>query len=215
MSTVVVSIPPSMTPAEEAPLVPSSHLVGSLYRMTVDQYERLVRVGVLDDPKVELINGWLVTKMSKNPAHVVATGRLFRLLDGLLPPGWHLRKEEPVRIPDRDEPEPDLAVVAGVLDDYLESHPGPGNIALLAEVAESSLARDQDEKKTAYARVGIPQYWIINLVARQVEVYANPRGGRYQDSQIYPAGTEVPVVIAGVEVGRIGVDAILPPALPA
>jgi Uma2 family endonuclease len=179
--------------------------------MTVDQYERLVELGVLDDPKVELIQGLLVTKMSKNPPHTIATGRFVRHLDGLLPVGWHLRKEEPVRIPDFDEPEPDIAVVVGVLEDYLERHPGPGNLAMLTEVAESSLDRDQDEKKAAYARAAIPYYWIVNLVDRQVEVYADPRGGRYQDCHIYPAGSEVPVVIAGTEVGKIAVDAILPP----
>jgi Uma2 family endonuclease len=179
--------------------------------MTVDRYERLVEAGVLDDPRVELINGWLVTKMSKNRPHSIATGRLVRHLDRLLPAGWHLRKEEPVRIPDYDEPEPDVAVVAGALEDYLERHPGPGNLAFLVEVSESSLDRDQDEKQAAYARAGIPLYWIVNLVDRQVEVYADPRGGRYQDSHIFPAGTEVPVVIAGTEVGRIPVDAILPP----
>jgi Uma2 family endonuclease len=211
MSTMVMSIPATIIPDAETPPVPSPQLLSSLYRMTVDRYDRLVAAGMLDDPKVELIQGLLVRKMSKNPPHMIATGRLFRLLDRLLPAGWHLRQEGPVRIPDLDEPEPDIAVVAGAIEDYLESHPGPGNLALLVEVAESSLDRDQHEKQTAYARGGVPYYWIVNLVDRQVEVYADPRGGRYQDCHIYPAGSEVPVVIAGVEVGRIAVDAILPP----
>lgn len=211
MSTTVLPIVTPSLPDAEAPPIPSPHLLTSLYRMTVDRYERLVEAGVLDDPKVELINGWLVTKMSKNPPHTFANGRLFRLLDRLLPAGWHLRKEDPVQIPIYDEPEPDLAVVAGVLEDYLERHPDPAKVALVVEVADSSLDRDQDEKQTTYARAGIPYYWIVNLVDRQVEVYADPRGGRNQESHIYPSGSEVPVVIAGVEVGKIAVDEILPP----
>ena len=170
-----------------------------------------MEAGILDDPKVELIQGLLVRKMSKNRPHSIAAGRLFRHLDGLLPPGWHTEKEEPVRIPDFDEPEPDVAVVSGALEDHVRP-PGPGDLAVLVEVAESLLDRDQDEKQAAYARAGIPFYWIVNLVDRQVEVYADPRGGRYQDCHVFPAGSEVPVVIAGAEVGRIAVDAILPPA---
>ena len=178
--------------------------------MTIDRYEQLVKSGVLDDLKVELIQGLLVRKTPKNRSHSIATGRLFRLLDGLLPPGWHTETEQPVRIPDFDEPEPDVAVVSGALEDHPDP-PGPGDLALLAEVADSSLDRDQDEKQNAYARGGIPYYWIVNLIDRQVEVYTNPRGGRYQDSHIHPAGSEIPVVIAGAEIGRIAVDAILPP----
>jgi Uma2 family endonuclease len=178
--------------------------------MTVDRYERIVEAGLLDDLKVELIQGLLVTKMPKNRPHTIATGRLFRRLDALLPPGWHTEMEQPVRIPDHDEPEPDVSVVSCALEDHVKPS-GPKDLALLAEVSDSSLDRDQDEKQNVYAQANIPLYWIINLVERQVEVYTNPSGGRYQDSHIFPAGSEVPVVIAGTEVGRIAVDAILPP----
>jgi Uma2 family endonuclease len=214
MSTTTTSSPTLTTPAAPPPVIPSPHLLASLYRMTIDRYERLVEAGLLDHPQVELINGWLVTKMSKKPTHVISTGRLARRLEGLLPPGWHLRKEEPVRIPDFDEPEPDLAIAASALEDYPERHPGSGEVAVAVEVSDTTLDRDQDEKKAAYARGGIPYYWIVNLVDRQVEVYADPRGGRYQDCHIFPSGAGVPVVVAGVEVGRIPVDAILPPARP-
>src|SRR4051812_6959552 len=138
MSTTTTAVATPTVTAAVASSVPSAHLLTGLYRMSVDQYDRLVAAGVLDDPKVELIQGLLVTKMSKKPPHVIATGRLLRILEGLLPQGWHLRKEEPVRIPDYDEPEPDIAIVAGILEDDLERHPGPGDLALLVEVAEAS-----------------------------------------------------------------------------
>jgi Uma2 family endonuclease len=112
-----------------------------IYRFCVDEYERMVAARVLDDPRVELINGFLVRKMAKNPPHVIATKWLVRLLERLLPPGWHISKEDPVRIPAFDEPEPDVAIVAGVPEDYRVRHPGPGDIALLVEVADTTLDR--------------------------------------------------------------------------
>ena len=93
-----------------------------------------------------------------------------------LPRIWG-RKEDPVRIPDFDEPEPDVAVVRGNRDDYRDRIPEPKDIVLLVEVAESTLVRDQGEKRRAYANGGILDYWIINLVARQVEGYSNPAAG--------------------------------------
>ena len=82
-----------------------------------------------------------------------------------------------MRIPDYNEPEPDLSVVRGESDDYTDHHPGPADIALVVEVADSSLSRDRGEKRDNYARAGIPVYWIVNLVGRQLEVSSNPTGG--------------------------------------
>ncbi len=93
---------------------------------------------------------------------------------GFVPSGWDLREEKPVRIPDFDEPEPDLAVVSGTRDDYADHHPGPGDIGLLVEVAESSLAWDRGAKLAAFARAGVSVYWIVNLIDRQVEVTLIP-----------------------------------------
>jgi Uma2 family endonuclease len=81
---------------------------------------------------------------------------------------------------------------------------------LLVEVADSSLDRDRGEKKAAYARGRIPIYWSVNLVDRQVEVYSNPRRGQYRSSQVFKPGQDVPIVIDGVEVGRIAVADLLP-----
>ncbi len=120
-------------------------------------------------------------------------------------PGWWCRKEDPVRIPEYDEPEPDVAVVRGSRDDFRERTPRPKDVAMLVEVSQSTLDRDRGEKK-AYARGRIPIYWIINLV----EVYCNPRRGQYRSSQVFKPGQDVPIVIDGVEVGRIAVTDLLP-----
>jgi Uma2 family endonuclease len=185
-----------------------------VYRLTVDQYDRMVEQGVLgeDDP-VELLGGILVRKMPKKPGHVIATDDLRKQLERILPAGWHLRKDDPVRIPDYDEPEPDLAVVRGHSRTYGKRHPEPGDIALLVEVAETTLAKDRGEKMSAYSRAGVPVYWIVNLTRRAgvVEVYTRPTRTRgYRTCEYHKAGHEIAVTIEAREVGRIAVADFLP-----
>ncbi|MGA7495382.1 MAG: Uma2 family endonuclease [Isosphaeraceae bacterium] len=188
---------------------PHSLALPEVYRMTVDEYERMAAAGVLDDPRVELINGYLVKKMGKDPPHIWAVDAIVEALRATLPQMW-CRKEDPVRIADFDEPEPDVAVVRGNRDDYRDRIPEPKDVVLLVEVAESTLDRDRGEKRRAYASGGILDYWIINLVARQVEVYSNPAAGDYRSLQVFKLGDEIPVLIEGVEVGRISASDILP-----
>ena len=188
---------------------PHSLALPEVYRMTVEEYERMAAAGVLDDPRVELINGYLVKKMGKDPPHIWAVDAIVEALRATLPQMW-CRKEDPVRIADFDEPEPDVAVVRGNRDDYRDRIPEPKDVVLLVEVAESTLDRDRGEKRRAYASGGILDYWIINLVARQVEVFSNPAAGDYRSLQVFKLGDEIPVLIEGVEVGRISASDILP-----
>jgi Uma2 family endonuclease len=193
-----------------APPQPASSLAApEIYRLTVDEYERLAAAAVLNDDRVELIDGYLVRKMPKNPPHVWTVDAVLKSLEARLT-GWWCRKEDPVRIPKYDEPEPDVAVVRGSRDDYIDRTPRPKDVAMLVEVSQSTLDRDRGEKKSAYARGRIAIYWIINLVDRQVEVYSNPRRGQYRSSQVFKPGQDVPIVIDGVEVGRIAVAVLLP-----
>jgi Uma2 family endonuclease len=181
-----------------------------LYRLTVDQYERMADAGVLNDERVELIDGYLVKQMTQKPPHVYSVESAHVQLGRILPSGWSIREEKPVRIPDFNEPEPDLALVRGPRETYRTRHPEPADIALLVEVSDRTLARDRGEKRSAYARGCIPVYWIINLIDRQVEVYSGPGARGYRTSRIYKPGQEIPVVIASTKVGRIPVDSVLP-----
>jgi hypothetical protein len=88
-----------------------------VYRMTVDEYDRMAAAGVLDDPRVELIGGLLVRRMTQKPPHVWAVEAAHDHLERILPPGWFIREQKPVRIPRFDEPEPDLSVLRGTRDD--------------------------------------------------------------------------------------------------
>jgi Uma2 family endonuclease len=179
------------------------------YRLTVNEYERLRKVGILDDTPVELIDGYVVKKMGKTPQHIWVVDRLLELMKPLTS-GWWCRKEDPVRIPDFDEPEPDVAVVRGSRDDYRDRIPEPEDIALVIEVAETTLDRDQGKKWDAYAHARIPVYWIVNLVHRRVEVYTNPGPAGYASCQFFLAGHDVPLVIDGACVGVIAAFDILP-----
>ena len=201
MSTIVPTQPMPMT------LPPP----GEVYRFTTDQYDRMVRDGTIaeDDP-VELLNGIVVRKMPKGPRHDASFARCRRQIEPFLAAGWYLRLEGSVRIPDYDEPEPDLSVVRGDSDDFTDHHPGPGDVALIVEVAESSLSRDRGEKRDNYGRAGIPVYWIVDLVNRRLEVYAGPAGGAYPAPTILGESESVELVIDGRPLGRIAVADLLP-----
>jgi Uma2 family endonuclease len=182
-----------------------------VWRITVERYDQMIASGSLneDDP-IELLSGVLVTKMAKNPKHSTTSDLCRAAITRLLTPGWYLRQEQPVRIPEYDEPEPDLALARGSILDYQDHHPGPGDIALIVEVAESSLPRDRGEKRDIYARAGIPAYWIINLVDRQLEAYLNPAGGAYPPPAIFRESDTAELIIAGQVAGRIAVAELLP-----
>ena len=180
------------------------------YRLSVDQYEAMVRADIITDDRLELIEGLLVKKMTKKPDHSASSEGTWRAIHAALPPGWHVRIEKPVRIPARDSmPEPDVSVVRGSHHDYVETDPGPGDVALVVEVARSSVAVDRAMAKT-YGGGGIPLYWIVNVLDRQIEVYADPVDGTYPAPVILPESATVPLTIAGVVVAQIPVTDLLP-----
>ncbi len=186
-----------------------------LRRLSVSEYHQMIQVGILteDDP-VELLEGWLVKKMPRNPPHDSTIDELHELLRSLLPAGWRVRVQSAITTGD-SEPEPDLAVAPGPASRYADHHPGPAEIAFVIEVADSSLSRDWQEKSRLYARAGIVCYWIVNLPDRQVEVYTQPTGPaeqpHYQQRQHFSEADRVPVVIGGQVVGEVAVAQILPP----
>jgi Uma2 family endonuclease len=182
--------------------------------LSVSQYHEMIAAGILaSDEPVELLEGWLVPKMVKSPPHSTARQLATKALRQVLPSGWHVRSQEPVTLSD-SEPEPDVAVVRGDLDQYEQHHPGPQDVALIVEVADASLARDRSIKKQVYAHAGIPVYWIVNLQERRIEVYTEPSGPverpDYRHHEKYASDSEVPVVIEGQETGRIPAAELLP-----
>jgi Uma2 family endonuclease len=178
--------------------------------ISIEEYERMAEDG--DDEPVELIEGRIVAKMPKSPPHMASVKKTQRTIERLLPAGWHCCTEAPVRIPSRDsEPEPDVSVVRGSIDDYETRHPDASldEVALVVEVSRSSVADDRALAPT-YGAAGIPAYWIINVAARQLEVYSGPVAGAYPSPTILDESASVELVIDGQVVGRIPVADLLP-----
>ncbi len=202
---------PSVSAVSEQSVAVSTDVI---WRFSVDQYHAMIRTGILteDDP-VELLEGWLVTKMPKNPRHSVITQLTREVLAHLLPSGWYVDTQEPITTAD-SEPEPDIVVVRGERRQYLDHHPSPQDVALVVEVADSTLQRDRSLKKRLYAAAGIPVYWIINLLNGQIEVYTDPSGPgeqpNYHQQQTYGPIDTVPLMIEDREVGRLTVRDLLP-----
>lgn len=184
-----------------------------LYRFSVEQYDRMAELGILrPTDRAELIDGWVVTRMPHDPPHATVIDLLRDALSRLLPPEWRLREQKPIRTLD-SRPEPVLVVVRGPIRRYASEHPGPGDIALVIEVADSSLADDRSYQGRVYARARLSIYWIVNIGAETLEVYTQPRAGKsplYRRRQDYGREDRVPLVINGEEMGRIAVRDFLP-----
>jgi len=144
----------------------------TLRRWKRAEYDRLVALGVFDGEPLELIGGDLVVAEPQYPYHSSGIGVVEYAIRAALPPGWVTRTQAPVSLDDESEPEPDVAVVAGHPRDYRHEH--PARPVLVVEVAESSLTFDRRRKGSLYARAGIADYWIVNLVDRVLEIYREP-----------------------------------------
>ena len=182
-----------------------------LYRLTLDQYEAMVDSGVFSGrERFHLINGLLVAKMTQNDLHATADELCGQALGHIIPAGWHVRAAKPIRIPSQaSKPEPDRCVTRGSIRDYLHRSPEPADIALVVEISDSSLSDDR-KQAVVYAGGGIPVYWIVNLVDRQVEVYTNPGPTGYQSRRDYLPGDSIPVRIGSSQLPPLVVDEILP-----
>lgn len=185
-----------------------------LRRFTLDEYHRMIGAGVfVKNDQFELLDGWIIAKMPHNPPHDLAVSLGLRQLTSCLPSPWFCRVQSAVTLT-TSEPEPDLAVVLGPERRFAASHPTPSDIALLIEVADSSLADDRREKGALYAQANIAEYWIVNLVDRRVEVYTNPTGPvadpEYRQRRDFDANTSVPLTIHGQIVATIAAADLLP-----
>jgi Uma2 family endonuclease len=174
----------------------------------------MVQAGILTaDDRVELLEGWLVAKMTKNPPHRIATRRTRVSLESLVGAGWYVDTQEPVVTAD-SEPEPDVAVIRGKTEDYADHNPGADRVGLVVEIADVTLLRDRRLKTRIYGHAGIPVYWILNLIDRRLEVFTNPTGASdapgYGSETIYGADQQVPLALDGVELGRLLVHDLLP-----
>jgi Uma2 family endonuclease len=210
-----VSLTDSLGPSNVAGFHPT---IGG-HRFTRDQYHRMIETGVLtEDDKVELLEGWITDMMTPlGTDHSTSVCLTQIALQPLVPSGWYLAVEQSISHDD-SEPEPDLTIVKGHPRDRKRtgSHPHGGSIGLIVEVADSSLDRDRSAKHRIYAAAGIPEYWIVNLIDRKLEVHRRPVAAsgdlpaRYETVDVLDPGASVDVVLDGVKIGSVVVRDVLP-----
>lgn len=197
----------STTPTARRPPFP-------VRRFTIDEYHRLIETDVLgEDDRVELLEGWIAPKMTHSPMHDAVVDLVDEALRRLLPRGWRTRVQSAATTA-TSEPEPDVAVVRGAARDYLTKHPGPQDTGLVIEVADSSLRLDRTTKLRIYAAAMMPEYWIVNLPDRQIEVFRNPtllKGQpAFADQVVFRAGDSIPLLLGGSTFGEVLADDLLP-----
>lgn len=177
-----------------------------LYRWTRDEYNRLAALDFFAGRRVELIEGQIVDRGPMGSAHATAIALVARALERAFGAGSFVRWQMPLVVGELSEPEPDVAVITGDVRDYADRH--PTTAALLVEVADSSLAHDRQTKGGLYAMADVPEYWIVNLVDRTLEVYRSPaldrsggRGARYTDGRTYRSDESIVPLAAQSAVG--------------
>lgn len=181
-------------------------------RFTTEGYHRLVDIGVLgEDDRTELLDGEVFYKMPINSRHAGCVNRLVRLI-GRLAESLLIASQNPIRLSNISEPEPDVAVLRFRGDDYSDSHPEPQDVLLLIEVADSSLAVDRAIKAPLYAVAGIPELWIVDLAGEALEVYQDPDPAGYRQYRRHVRGETV--VSGTLPALSLTVDEILGPAAP-
>ena len=159
------------------------------------EYDRMVALGLFEDERVELLHGVLVTMSPQGPAHNEVIDRLNELLVPALLGRARVRIQGAFAASEDSQPEPDVAVFPR--DNYGAAH--PTHALLVIEVSESSLGKDRGIKKALYATAGVPEYWIVNLEDRVVEVYTHPANGTYADADIKgPQDTLSPLAFSDI-----------------
>jgi Uma2 family endonuclease len=183
-------------------------------RWTRAEYDRLIAAGAFDPgERLELLDGQLLVREPQGSRHAVAIELALRALERALGPEWRVRVQLPVALDAESEPEPDLSVVRGDPRSSVAAH--PASPVLIVEIADSSLAFDREHKGSLYARAGVADYWIVNLVERVLEVRRGPvasalapAGWRYGHCRVLVAGTAVSLL--AVPSASIAVADLLP-----
>jgi len=152
-------------------------------RFTVDDYHRMVEAGILsDDDRVELIDGEIIEMVAIGSRHAACVDRLARLCSAGVRNRAIVRVQNPILLSEHSEPQPDLALLRPRRDFYAAGHPGPQDILLVVEVADTSAETDREIKLPLYARAGIPEVWVVALAETHVEAHRKPSPGGYRTS---------------------------------
>lgn len=185
-----------------------------VYLWSAREYDQLAELGFFDGKRVELIEGEVIKMSAMGRPHVIALNRTADLLKSVFTQGWFVQTQAPVQLGKRSEPEPDIAVIKGKMEDYPTDHPPSAD--LIVEVSDKTLNYDRTRKASLYAKAGIQDYWVLNLKKHQLEIFRRPipdsdarHGFSYADQHIAVEGESVSPLIKPDAV--IAVTDMLPP----
>lgn len=150
---------------------------------TVEEYHRMFEAGVFGEgARVELVDGEVYEMSAMGSRHAACVRRVNAMLGSLMGPGMIVSPQCPVELDDMSEPEPDLALLKPKVDFYASGHPKPEDVLIAVEVSDTSLERDTQIKLPAYARSGVAEVWIVDLVNGSIHVHSNPVGSEYRNT---------------------------------
>jgi Uma2 family endonuclease len=159
--------------------------------ISVDEYEHMGKAGVFTpDERLELLEGEIYEMSPIGSPHAACVKYLNALLNRLFSGKMIVCIQDPIRLDDFSEPQPDIALVRWRDDFYKSSHPTPADVLLVIKVADSTVESDRSYKMPLYAKAGIPEVWLVNLADETIELYAEPDDGVYRISKNFKRGEE-------------------------
>jgi len=171
----------------------------AIAKWTLDEYHRMIDAGILDDRRVELLNGEIIEMSPEGAPHAYYSTAASDYLKELLGNRVTIRQAKPITIPvSASEPEPDVAIAQPLGREYLQHHPYPENIFWLIEFANTSLSKDTEVKRKAYAVAAIQEYWVVDLQKQQLKVFRNPVDGDYGSEVVLTTGEVCPLAFPEV-----------------
>lgn len=178
------------------------------YRFTVDDYHRMAEAGILgEDDRVELIEGEILQMSPIGGKHIGCVIRLTQVFRRIPETTAIISVQNPIRVGDNGEPQPDLVLLRPKGDYYASGAPTPPDILLVVEVADSSVEYDRQIKAPLYARSGIPEYWLVDVGREHVIVFREPIEDTYRTTQVFRRGEKLsPLAFPGL---TLGLDEIL------
>lgn len=198
-----------MSTAQAQAVEPKPHL------WSIGEYYQMAELGFFDGKRVELIEGEVIEMSAMGRPHVIALTRTADLLKSVFVKGWFVQTQAPLQLGKRSEPEPDIAVIKGKMEDYPTDH--PTTAGLIIEISDKTLHYDRTRKASLYAKAGIQDYWVLNLKKQQLEIFRRPipdsdawHGFTYAEQHTVVEGESVSPLIKPN--AAIAVSDMLPPA---
>jgi Uma2 family endonuclease len=162
-------------------------------KWSLQDYHQMIETGILDERKVELVNGEIIEMSPEGAPHSSYCSEIAEYLRKVLGDRAKVREAHPITLLNNSEPEPDIAIVRNRSTLYRDRQPYPEDIFWLIEVANSTLVKDLGMKKDLYANAGIAEYWVLNLPASALVVFRDLKTSGYQSETIYTSGLISPL----------------------